>query len=284
MKTVAFLGLGAMGRRMARRVIDAGYDVRLWSRSGVPDGLEGGQQAGSAREAAEGADLVISIVRDDDASRAVWSDPDTGALRALAKDAVAVESSTLTPARVLELHGEAAELGVALLDGPVVGPRPQAEAGALVFLLGGSSAPLERVRPVLESMGSAVRLLGPAGSGAKAKLVVNALLGVQVAFLAEALPMVERSGLDVRQTFEMLTSLPVTSPAAKLLGGFMLDERFAPLFPIELVAKDFAYAKAAAKAAGASVPLIEAAADVFERADAEGLGDQNLTAAIKLYA
>lgn len=284
MKTVAFLGLGAMGRRMARRVIDAGYDVRLWSRSGVPDGLEGGKQAGSAREAAEGADLVMSIVRDDDASRAVWSDPETGALRALAKDAVAVESSTLTPARVLELHGEAAELGVALLDGPVVGTRPQAEAGALVFLLGGSSAPLERVRPVLESMGSAVRLLGPAGSGAKAKLVVNALLGVQVAFLAEALPLVERSGLDVRETFEMLASLPVTSPAAKLLGGFMLDERFAPLFPIELVAKDFAYAKAAAKAAGASVPLIEAAGGVFERADAEGLGDQNLTAAIKLYA
>ena len=186
MVRIAVLGLGAMGRRMARRLVAAHHEVVVWSRSGTPEELRAlatVRTASSPRAAASEADVVVSMVTDDDASHAVWADRETGALAGLRHDALVIESSTLTPAWVASLGAQVKAAGGRFLDAPVVGSRPQAEAGSLVHLVGGTEEDLARARPVLASWSSAVHHLGPSPSGTVAKLAVNALFGIQVAAL-----------------------------------------------------------------------------------------------------
>lgn len=279
MKT-AVLGLGAMGARMARRLVDAGVETAVWNRTAAAAAPFEGQAriAASPAEAAEGADVVIAMVRDDEASRAVWTGPRTGAFAALRPGAVAVESSTLTVGFVRDLAGLAAGRGLGFLDAPVVGSRPQAEAGALIHLVGGEAAELARVEPVLAKLGAARLHIGPAGQGAAVKLLVNTLFGVQVAALAELIDLARAMGLDPGAAFAALGETPVASPAAKGAIGLMLAGRDDPLFPIDLVDKDLGYAMAA----GASGPIVAAVAAVFARAKASGLGDRNITAVHRL--
>ena len=272
-----------MGRRMARRLLDAGVPLTVWNRSSsaaadlVADGARG---AASPREAAEGAAVVLAMLTDDDASRAVWDGPD-GALAGLGADAVAVESSTLTPARVAEWAGGVRGTGAAPLDAPVVGSRPQAEAGRLAFLVGGEASVLGRVRPLLDVMGGAVHACGPVGGGAAMKLIVNASFAAQVAQAAESLALARALGLDAAA--DVLKALPVTSPAAAGALDAIGAGAFDPLFPIDLVAKDLRYAEATAERAGRSVPITAAARAVYERAQRGGHGGLNVTGVARLY-
>src|SRR5919109_4498430 len=140
MDEIAVLGLGAMGSRMAANLVKAGYGVRVWNRTAdaaTPLVEAGARQAPSPREAAAGAAFVIAMLRDDEASRKVWLDPENGAFRALDPQAVAIESSTLTLDWIRNLGQAAAEQGLSLLEAPVAGSRPQAEAGQLIYLCGG---------------------------------------------------------------------------------------------------------------------------------------------------
>jgi 3-hydroxyisobutyrate dehydrogenase len=283
---IAVLGLGAMGRRMAERLCADGRDVVVWSRSGVPSDAAklGAKAADSARAAVRGADVVISMLTDDAASRAVWIDGVLGAEGALAVGALVIESSTVTPAWAVELRERVTAAGAQFLEAPVVGSRPQAEAGALVHLVGGEPAIVERARPVLAALGHGVHHMGPVGAGAVAKLVVNALFGVQIAALAELLGFARRAALDPAKLVETLGALPVTSPAAKGAAGAMLAGAFAPLFPVALVEKDFRYALAAADGVGARLPVVETVRDGFAAAADRGFAAENLTAIAKLYA
>ena len=284
-KTVAVLGLGAMGSRMARRLIDAGMSVRLYNRTpGPAERVHGGVVATSPRAAAEGADVVISVVTDDEAARAVWLHPERGALLGLGPRAIAVESSTVTPAWVEALDRAVTERGTTLVDAPVVGSRPQAEAGQLVHLAGGSVDAIATVTPVLAAIGQRVHHVGPVGHGTAMKLVVNALFGMQVAALAEMLGFATRSGIDQATALEILAGLPTTSPALAGIGAAIGAGRFDPLFPIALVAKDFRYATEAAGALEARVPLTEVTARAFADAVEAGLGEQNINALARRYS
>jgi 3-hydroxyisobutyrate dehydrogenase len=283
---IAVLGLGAMGSRMAGALLRAGHRVTVWNRN--PEkadalGDAGARIAGSPRSAAAGADFVICMVRDDRAAREVWLDPSTGALSGMRHDAVAIESSTLSLGAVRALAGEFAARGIAFLDAPVAGSRPQAEAGQLIYLVGGDADIVERATPVLLAMGGSVRHAGAAGAGAAVKLMINTLFGVQLAALAELLGVLERSGFDPERMHEIFAATPVCSPAANIAGAAMLARNYAPLFPIELVAKDLGYAIAAADAAHAQVPLARAATAAFDAAVREGYGTNNITGIVRRY-
>jgi len=283
---IALLGLGAMGARMAQRLLDAGYALTVYNRTAAraaPLVERGARHAASPRDAATDADVVISMVRDDDASRAVWFSENTGAALAMGKQAVAIESSTLTPEFVSGWHRALTERGIACLDAPVAGSRPQAEAGELAYLVGGESDTLGRVREVLSTLGSAIHHAGPASGGTALKLAVNALLAVQAAATGEALGLLARSGLDRAAMAEILASLPITSPALRALLGAMSQRRFSPMFPVELVEKDLGYVEAAAGAVGAEVPVSAAAHSVFSKALALGLGSQNIAAVCRVF-
>jgi 3-hydroxyisobutyrate dehydrogenase len=289
MKNISILGLGAMGSRMAASLIKAGYSVTVWNRSvAKAASLQtlGAKLASSPRAAAAaaGADIVISMLRDDEASRRAWLDSNDGALAGMIKGSIAIESSTLTPAWVKELAKAATQKGVDFLDAPVAGSRPQAEAAQLIYLVGGSADVLQRAEAVLKSMGGAVHHAGGVGSGAVVKLMVNALFGMQVAAMAELLGMAQHAGIDASKALEILGSTPVASPAAKLAGQSMLAKNFLPMFPVELVEKDFGYALDAARDANCSLPLTQSTLAVLRNALAKGLGEQNLTAVAQLYA
>lgn len=287
MSTIAFMGLGAMGCRMASNLLQAGHTLRVWNRTATaadPLVAQGAMLASSPAHAAEGADMVISMVRDDEASRFVWCDERVGAFTTLSAGAVAIESSTLSLAWVRELGTLAKARGLSLIEAPVSGSRPAAQAGQLVFLVGGEGHVLAKVQGALQAMGSAVHHVGPLGSGALAKLATNALLGIQVTALAEITGLLAAGGADVGKSLQAIAGTPVWAPVAHYLAGSMLNGDFRPQFPVELIEKDFGYALAVVQGDALRAPTLSAAREVFQQAMAEGLSGDNMTAVVRLFA
>ncbi|MGF1477786.1 MAG: NAD(P)-dependent oxidoreductase [Geminicoccaceae bacterium] len=286
MTAIAFLGLGAMGSRMAARLIENGFELTVWNRSiDRTQSLaeRGAKVASSPREAARGADFVFAMVRDDEASRSVWLDPATGALDAMSNGTVAVECSTLSVSHARALAKTFDERNIAFVDAPVAGSRPQAEAGQLIFLAGGRAETLARIRPALDVMGGAAHHAGDRGAGTVLKLMVNGLFGVQLATMAELIAFARRAGIDDRTAIDIIGSTPVCSPAAKGSAAAMLEGAFAPAFPIDLVAKDFGLIAGSATTLSAELPVSDAAGKVYERGAAKGYGGDNITGIIQLY-
>ena len=282
---LALLGLGQMGRRMGLNLLRAGFDLTVYNRT--PAAASDLQQAGAKvadtpAEAARDAEVVISMVRDDSASRTVWLDPQQGALSNLQKGAVAVECSTLTPAWARELAGHVQGREACFLDTPVVGSTPQAASGQLVFLVGGSATDLEQVRDVLQALGNAIHLMGEIGQGMQMKLAVNAFFAGQVALLAELLGFLQRK-ITPHQALEVLGTLPVMSPALKANGQLMAEHKFAPMFPIELVVKDLQCLLDTTQGDEVSVPTSAKVLEVFTAAQHQGWGNQHLAAVVQLF-
>src|SRR6266581_4422115 len=178
---VALLGLGTMGLGMAGRLLGAGFRLAVFNRTAQKAELlatRGARLAASPREAATGADVIVSMVADDEASRAMWLG-EHGALAGASRGSVLVESSTLTTTWIAELAQAAARQGRDLLDAPVTGSKAQAASGELLFLVGGSAEALEKARPMLSVMSRGIVLVGPSGSGALLKLINNFLCGIQ---------------------------------------------------------------------------------------------------------
>lgn len=283
---IALLGLGAMGQRIARRLLDAGHGLTVWNRNAdaaEPLVRAGASLASTPRQAASGAQVVWSMVYDDTASRRVWLDPVDGAAAALSGDTLAVESSTLSSGWVAELATALSATGAAFVDAPVAGSRVQAETGRLIFMVGGDEAAVERLRPALAAAGTAVHHLGSAGSGTTLKLVVNALFATQVAALAEQMGILRKSGLEVARALEALRVMPVTSPAAAGAASLMLARNFSPQAPVDLLAKDLAYALQSGHASGADMPLTAAVHARLLAAQAAGFGAENVVALARLH-
>lgn len=286
MARVTVLGMGAMGSRMAVNLLKAGHQVTVWNRS--PEACTSLAAAGAAvaltpREAVSRAEVAIAMLRDDIASRAVWCDARSGALQALPPGAIGIESSTLTVAWVRDLSARFETDGRGFLDAPVVGSRPQAEAGQLIHLVGGDEAVIARAETVLRSIGAATHHAGPAGHGMALKLAANALFGIQVAAMAELMGFLDKAGLDHARALDILAATPLVSPAARGAATQMLSASFPPMFPVDLLEKDFGCLRATAAAAGATVPVADAVHAIFAQAIERGFGDDNLTGVVRLY-
>lgn len=280
---IAFLGLGAMGQRMAARLLDAGHRLLVYNRSPGPLAplvARGAQAAASPREAARGADVVISMVTDDAASRSIWLAPEQGAVHGLGARALAIEASTLRPQQAQDFADAARSVGAAAITAPVVGTLPQAETGALVVLAGGEAEAVDRARPILAAFAGRVELVGDVHASMAMKLAVNAWLALQVEGLAEVLGLAQAAGVEAGSARTLLASLPITAPALAGLGQRMIEGDRTSQFPIRLVAKDLDYARA--ESATEDSPLLRAAAERFAEAAAAGLGDENIHAVFRL--
>ena len=272
-----------MGSRMALSLLKAKHEVTVWNRS--IDKTENVRQAGAKvahtpREAVKDAEFVISMVRDDAASEEVWLS-DTGALAGMDKKATAIESSTLTVAWIKELSKRFEQQGIAFLDAPVAGTRPQAEVAQLIYFVGGDVAVGDRAKPILQAMGSKIHHIGDVGSGMAIKLAVNSLFAIQVSAMAELVNLMHQSGLDEAQAIEILADTPVCSPAAATAGKAIAAQKFAPLFPIELVEKDLNYALEISNAD--NLPLINTTQRIYAKAIERGYGEDNITGVAQLY-
>lgn len=283
--SVALLGLGIMGSGMAHRLLGAGFPLTIYNRTAEKAAAfaeRGAKVATKPRDAVGRAEIIISMVADDSASRSVWLG-EQGALGAALPGAVLVESSTLSLPWVRELAAAAAKHGCELLDAPVTGSKAQAASGELNFLVGGSPRALEKARIALLVMSRAIVYVGPSGNGALLKLVNNFLCGVQVASLAEAVAWLEKSGGDSEQMLEFLKNGAGGSPLIKLISERMSQRNFTPNFLLRLMAKDLGYAVDEANRHSLELATGASAHEVFKRAMANGQGDKDMSAVVEQF-
>lgn len=286
-ENVAILGLGTMGAGMAANLLKAGFSLTVYNRTAAKAQAlvgAGAKIASTPAAAVKGASIVIGMLSDDAASRAVWTGKD-GALEGVDRDStnrvILIESSTVSPSWIAELDELASQHGAELLDAPVTGSRMQAEAGQLSFLVGGSNHALEIATPVLKAMSKEIIHLGPVGSGAKMKLVNNFLCGVQVASLAEGLTWIERSGLDREKALSILKSGAPGSPLLGAISARMVSHDYAVNFLLKLMTKDLNYAQIEAANCGVELKTAEISRSLFEAAIAKGFGEKDMASVIE---
>jgi 3-hydroxyisobutyrate dehydrogenase-like beta-hydroxyacid dehydrogenase len=280
MATIAFLGLGAMGSRMALRLVNAGFAVTVWNRDSSKAatlGHAGARVASSPRAAVADADLVLSMVTDDGAARAIWLGAERGALAGMKPGAIAIECSPVSPFWIEELHAAAEARTVRLLDAPVAGSRPQAEAGQLIFMIGGDVDAIETARPALQPMAARLIHAGASGQGVNLKLAINALFAAQLASVAELLHFLSRCGFDRLAAADLLGQFPIVAAPVAGAARMMASGSTAPLFTIGLLEKDLHYAIVAAHAHKVALPNTSAVRALFQQAQANGLGSANIS-------
>jgi 3-hydroxyisobutyrate dehydrogenase-like beta-hydroxyacid dehydrogenase len=271
MAHVAFIGLGRMGHGMAGRYLESGFTVAVWNRSKAKaDDLIacGAHWAGSPADAAEGADAVVVMVADDEASRAVWLGRD-GAAETAKAGALAIECSTVSYRHALDLARDLRSRGLVYIDSPVTGLPDAAAAGKLTLLVGAEPADLERARPFLIPLSATIRHFGPVGSGTVYKLINNLMGAIQIAGLAEGLAIAEQAGLDMKLVLEAIENGVAASPQVLRHSRRMVARDFSgATFTAALRHKDAAYAVALAESLLSDIPIGRAAVQAYDKAKA----------------
>jgi 3-hydroxyisobutyrate dehydrogenase-like beta-hydroxyacid dehydrogenase len=280
---VAVIGLGAMGSRIARRLLDAGHELAVWNRTPAKAAdlvASGATLVGSPAAAARDAEVVITMVTNADALRDVVEGPD-GVASGLGEESTMIEMSTVGPLALARLASVLPN-GVGLLDAPVLGSRLEAESGSLHIFVGGPAQLFERWRPLLSQLGSPI-LVGPSGSGAAAKLVANSTLFGTIAVLGEALALADALGLSRDAAFDVLAASPLGEQARRRREAFEAGD-YPPRFPLALAHKDAELVAAAADASGIGLRLSEAARSWLADADAASWGERDYAALLAWIA
>ena len=262
-----------MGHGMAGRYLDAGFSVAVWNRSKAKAEdliARGARWASSPADAADGADAVVTMVADDEASRAVWLGKD-GAAATMKAGSLAIECSTVSHQHALDMARELRGRGLIYIDCPVTGLPQAAAAGKLTLLVGADAADLDRAKPYLAPIGDVIRHFGAVGTGTVFKLINNLMGAVQIASLAEGVAMAEQAGLDMNLVAEALATGAVASPQVIRHSKRMVARDFSGAsFTAALRHKDAAYAVKLAESLLAGAPLVgHAAVEAYARAKAE---------------
>ena len=274
-RTVGFLGLGIMGRAMARRLVDAGHKVAVWNRDPSKAAeLEaaGARRAATPREAAAGAEVVITMVTDSEAVKSVVLGPD-GVAAGAAEGAVVVDMSTIHPSAAREVGRALRAKKVGFLDSPVTGMEFRARDGTLSLLVGGEKEDLEKARDVLSVLGNRITWFGPQGSGQIAKACNQILCAVNMVGIVEALQLGRLNGLDPAALVEALVPGAGGSWALERFGPQIVRRDFQPGGRIALMLKDLGIAEESAAAVGLPLPGAGTAKRYFEDNRAHGEAD-----------
>lgn len=279
---VAVVGTGRMGGAMVGRIRAASLPVVVYNRSRdkaeAVAGAVGAEVAGTARDAAAGADVVLVSLADDDAARAAYRGPD-GLVAGLSAGAVVADTSTLSPSTVRDLGADVGAAGATLIDTPVSGSVATVESGGLTVMVGGDGAALERARPVLDSMATRIVHLGGLGAGATMKLAVNSVLHALNVALAEGLLLAERAGIDREAAYDVIAGGAAGAPFLHYKRASFLDPHGAPVaFSLDLVAKDLELAAALADEVGTPARQLATNRGVVADAVEAGFGSADLSA------
>lgn len=280
MTRVAFLGLGAMGRPMCGRLLEAGHELTVWNRtSGRDEALvsEGARRAATPSEAARDAEVVITMLADPPALEHVLFGPD-GVAGGIGREAVLVDMSTVGPSAV-RVAAERLR-PTRMVDAPVLGTTPHAAAGTLVIVTGGEREAVERVTPVLETLGT-VLPVGPSGAGATVKLANNAAAMSALVGVGEVLALTDRAGIDAETVLDALGRGPLAS-AVERWRDKLTGRDGSVTFRLALARKDLALAAEEAGSLGVRLTISEAALARCEEAVAAGHGDDDNTAVVEV--
>jgi 3-hydroxyisobutyrate dehydrogenase-like beta-hydroxyacid dehydrogenase len=283
MANLGFIGLGAMGSRIAERLQRAGHSMTVFDRNAKRVEALAAKGAAAARTPAEVAarsEIVLSCVADDAAVEAVLLGR-AGALEQVPRGTLFVDLSTVSPVTSRLVAEAARAKGAAFVDAAMSGSTPQAEEGALVVFAGGEPGAVERARPILDTFAKTVFHMGQVGAGSTMKLVVNTLLGAGLQVLAEALALGEKAGMDRKRLAEVLGETAVISPAQRGKLANAVANEFPSTFPVRLMYKDFNLILAHAAALAVPMPTAAVAAQLCAAQDARG-PDEDFSATIRL--
>ncbi|TXS42965.1 NAD(P)-dependent oxidoreductase [Streptomyces sp. OR43] len=275
---VAVLGTGLMGSGMARSLLRAGLDVRVWNRTharAVPLAADGATVADTAAEAVRGADVILTVLNDSTAVAAAL----TAASDGVHRGQVLLQSSTVGPEATAELAQRAADLGLVYLDAPVSGTRQPAEQGTLTVFVSGPSAAREVTGPVLDAIGQrTVWVAEEPGAASRLKLVVNAWVINMVGGVAECLNLAEGLGVDPQTFLDVMKGGPLDSAYLHGKSAAVLSGDLTPSFALSTALKDTRLILEAAEHSGVRLDLTKASAARFERAEAAGHGGEDMIA------
>src|ERR671920_459580 len=287
MQGAGFIGLGAMGAPMAKRIVSAGFDLSVFDvRPENADPLVelGARHTLSPREAAEGAEaLVLMVVNAEQVEEALFGGE--GAAEVLSPESAVVVMSTVGPEAVRGIEERLAGRGAKLLDAPVSGGVARAGRGDLLIMAGGPADLFEEVRPLLAAMGSTVSHCGGSvGDGQSVKLVNQLLCGVHVAVAGEALAYAEALGLDPRSVFETIRHGAANSFMLEDRGERMLEREFVPAkSALDIFVKDMGLVRLAAGEQGYQTPLADAAYRLYEMGSSLGLGEEDDSGVVRVF-
>ena len=284
---IGFIGLGLMGRPMALNLVKAGFPVTVWNRtaSRADEVVKAGATlAKTPKEAAAGADVLLTIVSDPPALEEVlWGHKGEGAFAGLKRGATYVDSSTVSPALARKIAAACSNAGVKFLDAPVTGGTWGAEKGELVFMVGGEAEALKGVEPVLNAMGKKLFLLGPNGAGQTIKLAMNSLLAIQVQAFAEGLALVQRAGIPGERLVEVMQSSMARAGVLDVKAPLLLKGEYSPSFPLRLMHKDLSLALDLANQLGVALPATAASRETYNWVKGHTTEDLDYSAVMKFW-
>jgi 3-hydroxyisobutyrate dehydrogenase/2-hydroxy-3-oxopropionate reductase len=277
---VAFLGLGIMGHAMATNLVKAGHEVATWNRTPGKT-VEGARVADSPAEAAHGAEVVWLCVSDTAAAESVLFG-EKGVEQSLTEGMIISDSSTISPSATRKFAERVAQKGARYVDSPMTGSKTGAEAGTLLFIVGGDEEVVEKLKPLYAAMGKKIFRMGETGKGQSTKLVMNLQIALIYEGFAEALALAAKLGVDAENLVHLINASMVKSGVVEYKAPFVLRRDFSPNFPLRLMRKDIRLALEAAKEARVKLPGLETVEEVYDVAVEEGHADLDYAATLLL--
>ncbi|MDR1540342.1 MAG: 2-hydroxy-3-oxopropionate reductase [Clostridiales bacterium] len=283
---IGFIGLGIMGKPMAKNLIKAGHELIVYdlAKSGVEE-LEtaGAVAASSAKEASKGVEVVITMLPNSPHVKEAVCGPN-GVLEGAGEGVVLIDMSSIAPGASQEISAACKAKGVKMLDAPVSGGEPKAIDGTLSIMVGGDRESFEKLKcPVLEKMGASVVLCGESGAGNTTKLVNQIIVACNIAAVAEAFTLAVKTGVDPSVVFDAIKGGLAGSTVMNAKLPMMLAQNFKPGFKIDLHIKDLNNAIEAGKASGSPLPLAETALNMLQELHDSGFGQEDHSALARYY-
>jgi 2-hydroxy-3-oxopropionate reductase len=276
---IGFIGLGVMGKPMARNLIAAGYDVTAYSRTRASiDEVEGATPADGPREVAAQSDLVVTMLPDSPQVEEVVTELLPGA----SEGSLLVDMSTISPVVTRELAERAAQRGVGYVDAPVSGGDVGAREATLSIMAGGSDEDFERAKPIFEALGKTITHVGPVGAGQVVKACNQVVVALTIEAVSEALVLGSKAGVEPGTIIRVLSGGLAANRVMEMRGRNFLEHDFDPGFRIDLHHKDINIALATAREYGVAVPATAAVGEMLQALRTRGQGDRDHSAILTL--
>ncbi len=282
--TIGFIGLGIMGKPMARNLMKAGYQLVVYNRSPGPMNelaAEGARTASNAREVAEQSDVVITMLPDSPQVQEVMTG-ENGVLAGAKANALVIDMSTISPVVTQQLARAAQARGVRMLDAPVSGGDVGAQQGTLSIMVGGSSEDFEQAKPLLEVLGKTIVHVGGTGAGQVVKACNQIVVALTIEAVSEALVLGSKAGVDPEVILQVLSGGLAANRVMEVRGPNFLQHNFQPGFKIALHQKDLGIALAAGREYGVPLPVTAIVDQMLQILKLRGQGEQDHSALLKL--
>lgn len=282
---IGFIGLGIMGKPMAKNLLKAGYQLVVHNRSPKPvkELVEAGAESGSsAKEVAEKCDVIVTMLPNSPHVKEVVLGPN-GILEGARPGTIIVDMSSIAPLAAKEVAAKAAEKGVEMLDAPVSGGEPKAIEGTLSIMVGGKKEIFEKCHSILSKMGTSVVLCGDIGAGNTTKLANQIIVALNIAAMSEALVLGAKAGVNPETIFKAIRGGLAGSTVLEAKAPMVLSGNFKPGFRIELHIKDLANALDTAHEVGAPLPLTSQVMEILQALKVDGKAGNDHSGIIQFY-